>query len=266
MINIVVALDCEAKPLIDHFALKRQQEHAYPLYTADDMQLIVSGVGKLNAATATGYLAGLSDKLAAWLNIGIAGHKTHAIGALTLAHKITDRQSQKSWYPAFGFKSSIDTESLATFDSPENNYHDALLHDMEAAGFYHAASRFNSTEFIHCLKVISDNAEHSTQKISKQMVTELITAQIEPMEEFITALANQVTAWEEITHTPEIYTDVLKAWHFSTYQQHQLKQLITRYATLYPEQPLSIPELSGLKTSRDVLKHLQDALEIKAVV
>ena len=266
MINIVVALDCEAKPLIERFKLKRQQDHAYPIYSAENIQLIVSGVGKLNSATATGYLAGLTKESSAWLNIGIAGHKTHEMGALYLAHKITDRHSEQSWYPAFTFKTGIETESLATFDAPVNDYHDALLHDMETAGFYHAASRFNSAEFVHCLKIISDNAENATHKINKQMVADLVTGQIEPIAEFVTALNEQLVNWNDITATPAVYDDLLQHWHFSTYQQHQLRQLVIRWSILYLDQELLSAELSALKNSRDVLKYLQDSLDIVEVV
>ena len=226
MINIIVALDCEARPLITHFGLQRQQQHAYPLYSSDSMQLVVAGVGMLNAATACGYLAGLSNESAAWLNIGIAGHQTHAPGELYLAHKITNQQNEHSWYPVFTFKCAIPTASLASFAEPVTDYHDDLLHDMEAAGFYQAASRFNSAEFIHCLKIVSDNAEHNTHNINKHMVTDLITARLEPIEEFINALATQLARWNKITTTPDIYAELLQHWHFSTYQQHQLKQLV----------------------------------------
>jgi len=262
MINIVIALDCEAKPLIARFGLKRQQQHTYPLYTSEHINLIVSGIGKLNAATASGYLAGLTREPAAWLNIGIAGHKSHSLGTLYLAHKITNQQSQQNWYPAFTFKTGIATASLASFDVPVTEYADELLHDMEAAGFYQATCRFNSAEFIHCLKIVSDNAEHSTQKINKQMVSKLIHGQLTPIETFISTLNNQLERWNDITATPNIYNDILQRWHFSTYQQYHLKQLVKRWTTLNPQKMLSIEELASLKNSHRVLIHLQDALDI----
>jgi len=262
MINIIVALDCEAKPLIEYFKLKRQPDHAYPVYRTDKIQLIVSGVGKLNAATATGYLAGVNDTPAAWVNIGIAGHKTHVLGTPCLTHKITDQQSNQSWYPIFIFKTTLATESLGTFDAPENNYEDELLHDMEATGFYQAASRFNSAEFIHCLKVVSDNAENSSREINKQMVSELIHEQIDPIANFISSLDTHLDNWNNITATPDIYNAIIKACHFSTYQQHQLKQLLKRWTALRSEQNNLSANLLRLNNSRDILKYLQDALNI----
>ena len=262
MINIIVALYCEAKPLIEYFKLKRQPDHPYPVYRTDKIQLIVSGVGKLNAATATGYLAGVSDTPAAWVNIGVAGHKTHALGTPCLAHKITDQQSNQSWYPIFIFKTPLTTESLGTFDAPENNYEDELLHDMEATGFYQAASRFNSAEFIHCLKVVSDNTENSSRKINKQMVSELIAKQIGSIADFISSLNTHLNNWNNIIATPDIYDAIIKTCHFSTYQQHQLKQLLKRWAALHPEQNTLGDTLLELNNSRNILKYLQDSLNI----
>lgn len=262
MINLVVALDCEARPVIERFHLKRQQQHAYPIYTTNDMQLIVSGVGKLNAATATAYLAGMTTTSAAWLNIGIAGHKDHVLGNIYAAHKITDQATQQNWYPVLTFKSGIATASVCTFDEPVEAYHDDMLHDMEAAGFYQTASRFNSVEFVHCLKIVSDNEDNATHKINKQMVTELIASRIDPISGFIEKLSGELNHWNDITATPEIYAAIVARWHFSTYQQHQLQQLLQRWSSLHPEQPLQIEQLSLLKNSRDVLQHFQQALDI----
>jgi nucleoside phosphorylase len=263
VINLVVALDCEARPLIERFDLKRQPEHAYPLYTSEQMQLIVSGVGKLNSAIATGYLAGLSDEPAAWLNIGIAGHMTHPLGELYLCHKITDMQTGQSSYPAFTFKTTLPTASLDSFDVPVNEYHDDLLHDMEASGFYQAASRFATVEFIHCLKVISDNQDSPTHNINKQMVSELIANTIVVIADFINLLSEQHHRWLTVTATPDSYHEIIQKWHFSTYQQHQLKQLIKRWATHYPGASPLTAELLALKNSRDVLAHMQAALNIE---
>ena len=263
MINLVIALDCEARPIIEHYKLKRDQEHVFPVYRSENMQLIVSGVGKLNAATATAYLAGMTPESTSWLNIGIAGHKEHAIGNIYAAHKITDHVTQQNWYPAFCFKPGVTTESACTFETPINDYHDDLLHDMEAAGFYQTANRFDSVEFVHCLKVISDNKDNTTHKINKHMVTELISGQLDAIDIFIEKLSIELHNWNEITATPSVYEAALKQWHFSTYQQHQLRQLVKRWSTLHTDNPNSlIEELSKFKNSRDVLHHLQRVLDI----
>ena len=102
MINLVVALPAEARPLIKHYSLNRQQAHdAFPLYRNERMALVVCGPGKIAAATATTWLAELipGKQRAAWLNIGVAGHATHDIGTGLLVNRISDHASNKSWYP-----------------------------------------------------------------------------------------------------------------------------------------------------------------------
>ncbi|MFO7603618.1 MAG: hypothetical protein R6X06_07365 [Gammaproteobacteria bacterium] len=265
-INIAVALACEARPLIEHFGLKRQTQAAYPVYQGGHIQLIVAGVGQLNAATAVGYLAGLTQHPAAWLNIGIAGHKTHAIGALYLAHKITRQQDSHSWYPAFTFKPGIATASLTSFSQPVTDYEDDVLHDMEAAGFYPAASRFSSVEFVHCLKVVSDNAEHPDHKLDKHWVSQQIAAQLKPLSGFITKLHTDLARWHEITAVPSLYDELLQHWHFSTYQQHQLQQLLKRWSTCHADEEWCAADMAKLKNSREILRYLERTLDIETGV
>ncbi len=83
MINLVVALPAEARPLIEFFRLKEKTTiGTFRMYRQEDMSLVISGPGKIAAAAATALLAGsnTTGKQAAWLNIGIAGHATYAIG------------------------------------------------------------------------------------------------------------------------------------------------------------------------------------------
>ncbi|VAW81640.1 hypothetical protein MNBD_GAMMA12-712 [hydrothermal vent metagenome] len=137
MIFIVTALDCEARPLIQHYKLRRcQQFKPFPLYTGDDIRLVVSGIGAVNAMLATAMMAGInagqsvvphyvkpdlhlspnSSVIAkprhsiiphsiipgtqspelAWLNIGIGGHYQYDIGSAFLAHKVSNAAVIKS--------------------------------------------------------------------------------------------------------------------------------------------------------------------------
>ena len=54
-INFVVALSPEAQPLIRYYKLKRDRQiTAFELYRNDNIQLIISGIGKYNTAIAAG--------------------------------------------------------------------------------------------------------------------------------------------------------------------------------------------------------------------
>ncbi|MEE8624791.1 MAG: hypothetical protein V3T19_05575, partial [Acidiferrobacterales bacterium] len=138
MLHFVVALQAEAKPLIDHFGLRRRTGGAFPVYENENIALTVSGIGKVAAAAATGYLHAHTGNHSciAWLNIGIAGHGRRAIGDGVLIHKITDQITGRSWYPPLTFELPCASDGLITVDEPETRYRENGLYDMEAAGFY----------------------------------------------------------------------------------------------------------------------------------
>ncbi|WP_455199714.1 5'-methylthioadenosine/S-adenosylhomocysteine nucleosidase family protein, partial [Kaarinaea lacus] len=106
MLNFVVALSEEARPIIQQFRLKRLHDvNAFPVYGSEKVRLIVSGMGKLAAATATGYLAGIDSagKATAWINVGVAGSKNLPVGQAILAHQIIDAENQQKFYPTIYF-------------------------------------------------------------------------------------------------------------------------------------------------------------------
>jgi nucleoside phosphorylase len=192
MINIVVALPAEARPLLDHFRLlDKQHNTAFPIYRNPDMALIVSGPGKVAAAAATALLAGTgtSHTRAAWLNIGIAGHAHHAIGSGYLAHRITDRATGTNWYPPQIHDLPMPTENLCTVDRPEDDYPAVVLYEMEASGFFPVASRFSSSELVQCFKVISDNRTQATTAVTAKLCTQLITGRLADIEQLVNALS-----------------------------------------------------------------------------
>ena len=99
----VVALKSEAKPIISHFKLDHQSGNSiFPIYRNDKLghSLIVSGVGQINAAAATTYLASESDAppWAAWINLGIAGSMDGEIGKLYQGIKITNPTKEKVFF------------------------------------------------------------------------------------------------------------------------------------------------------------------------
>src|SRR5689334_9443081 len=104
-LNIVVALHCEAKSLIEYFQLKKIMQHnlPFPIFVNKDknIHLIISGVGKIKAAAATTFLAMWTDRLTActFLNVGIAGATQFARDNFIIAHKIIEDSTQRSWYP-----------------------------------------------------------------------------------------------------------------------------------------------------------------------
>jgi nucleoside phosphorylase len=192
MLNIVVALPAEARPLLEHFRLRDKQHNtAFPLYRNADMALIVSGPGKVAAAAATALLAetGTTRSTTAWLNIGIAGHAHHAIGSGFIAHRITDSATGKNWYPPQIHDLSMPTENLYTVDRPEDDYPTAALYEMEASGFFPVACRFSSSELVQCFKVVSDNRTQATTAVTAKVCAQLITEKLTDIEQLVNTLS-----------------------------------------------------------------------------
>jgi nucleoside phosphorylase len=211
MMNLVVALKAEARPLIRHYELHhRHAGMTFPVYLGTDMALVISGPGKAAAAAATAWLQGLTqgNKGNAWLNIGIAGHATCAVGDARIANRITEQATNRSWYPPQVHELDIATGRLLTVDSPENDYPVDALYDMEAAGFYPAACRFSTSELVQCFKVVSDNRQHANTKITAKHCEQLVDSQLKTINSLVEALGNmqkQYHSW----HAPHPDLDCL---------------------------------------------------------
>ena len=155
-------------PAIGPHRLQGVSGHPYRICAGDQTHLIVSGIGKVAAAAATAYLRALiGDTPAAWLNIGIAGHGSQAVGTALLAHKVVDATSGKSFYPTFTASPLCCTTLLHTVDLAQPAASDAA-YDMEASGFCEAAQRFATSERIHCLKIVSDNPQSPIRHLMRR--------------------------------------------------------------------------------------------------
>jgi adenosylhomocysteine nucleosidase len=254
---IFTALPCEAKPLISHYALKKVLEnHPFTLYANAETVLTVSGLGKIAMAGAVAYtLAKFQAQPSPILiNIGIAGHPTASLGTLFAAHKITDSDRNRHFYPQHIVKLSCPTAPLYTVSTPETHYSDESLYEMEASAFYEMAIRFTTSELIQVFKVISDNQQSSLQHINAAIVEAWITVNLPVITEGIQQL-------DKLAHTlhSEIspyYALTLEKWHFTVNSQLQLKALLQRWETLTNKAYLEILELD-LKNSKAVLQWLE---------
>ena len=262
MLNFVIALPCEARPLIGHFQLERRDHAHFPVYTNDTLSLIVSGVGKIQAAAATGYLQARAtpESIPAWFNLGIAGHASLDIGTPLLAHKIADRASGKTYYPAFTSRPCCATAQITTVESPETNYPDDSAYEMEASGFWPCATRFSSAELVQCCKIVSDNKGASLAAINAAKVEALITAHLALIESLVAELTQLQAQLAPTQLDPSILQAFLQRWHFTSTQRHQLRQLLANWQVLAPEADPFATMPAGLRSSRQVLTHLHRQL------
>ncbi len=260
MLNLVIALNCEARPLIDALRLRRLSEKGpFPIYLGEDTRMVISGMGKLNAAAATAWLhAGhIRAPDRAWLNVGTAGHGVHRVGAGILAHKIRDAASRQCWYPPMPFSSSATTDEIVTVDQVQMGYPLTGCFEMEAAGFYTAASRFSTMELVQCYKVITDNPMSPYTEITPALATELVQERLPEILVICERLQDLAREWTTVSTPPPDYERLIAHCHFTVSQRHQLLQLLTtwRHHGQLPQ------DLDQLKHARAILNRLREGLQ-----
>ena len=267
MLNLVIALPGEARPIISRLRLERLEGGAaFPLYSGDRIRLVVSGCGKIAAAAATAYLgAALPDpRPCAWLNLGVAGHGSSPRGTALLAHKVVDRASGRSYYPAITFPFPGSTTALVTVDEAETGYPEPSAYDMEASGFCATAMRFAGAELVHCLKIVSDTPEDPPDQLSGNMVEALVQARMDLVEQLTCILADLGAEAAGLERDPPRYAEILDRWHFTASERRQLRHLLQRRHALSAGEPVPAAEWEDLKRGKDVLIFLRRLLDAQA--
>ena len=232
-LNFVIAHSREARPFIDYFRLRKNTLHkGFNVFENDRVCVIVSGQGNLNAASATAYLAGIraaSASSAIWVNAGVAGHRDHGVGSLWRVNKVADELSGRCFYPAAlrprcQGRVEISGCGLKSVVSPVSDYPGNCLYDMEAAGFFHAATRFATLESIVSFKVVSDNRANSHAALDQSAMADLLVPHVGLVADYLTALKSLININKsfqdiEIRHIKftyaqkEIVADLIRSLH-----------------------------------------------------
>ena len=258
MLIWVIALHCEAKPVIDYYRLKKSPSHnAFDLYQSEDMQCVISGIGKINAAAATAWIAALNrNQLSiSWLNLGTAGAARHPLGSIYWISKLIQQNTKKHWFPVPTFASGFATSDCISLDQASTDYHDSAIYDMEASAYFSTALRFSSAELVHCLKVISDNQQQKTG-LDKVTISHLIDQNITAIDVFVQNLKTLNQQLSKLEIDPDVWRSILARGHFSQTQQARLKtQLRFLLSGCNGYQNLH-DKICDLSSSRDILRTL----------
>ena len=156
----VTATYLEAKPIINTLNLKSLQKRPFQIYEKGDLHLIITGIGKIKAATALGYIHP-DTKI---INIGIAAGKE--IGKLFAIKKVIDKASNKVFH--LSPPPNIVQATLTTFSTPLSKPYPTLV-DMEGSALVESAYIFKQE--IILFKIISDNFD---PKIDFNTIPQLI--------------------------------------------------------------------------------------------
>jgi adenosylhomocysteine nucleosidase len=230
-IILLLALPCEAKPLIHYFNLKKNQAvHAFPFYQNPDLKLslIVSGTGMVQAAAATAFAAAqYPEQPLAFVNIGVAGALDKPLGSLWLINRVSD-ESERFIYPMALSYFSLSSMPLKTLNKPALVKENSLV-DLEGFAFYQSATKFSTLELIHSLKIVSDNQNAHYNQIEPDHIQAWIKKQLVEIEFFLKKLTQLVEqTYEDNTQLSYWLEGLSQQLHLTQYQQYQARALIKK--------------------------------------
>lgn len=256
-LNIVIALSVEAKPIIRVLKLKKDiSEHVFEIYHNHDktLCLVISGTGKINAAAATSYIALYhKTKHQGFLNIGSAGGRFE-IGDWFVADKLCQPSINRTYYPKINFLKNAVSKHLETHDVPTHNYSTDTMVDMESYGFYQTAVKFTSQEFIHVVKIISDNSSESLKEITVDSLCALIEKNIEALLDLIQQSLELLQKENFLLNKTDYFEKKMQPFYFSQQQKQQLDRLIQRASVFFDTEKID----TIIKNSRSGRALLQE--------
>ncbi len=260
------ALPCEAKPLIEHFKLKKELScTAFTIYRNSQITLTVTGIGKSSMAAGVAYTLALfsAPTLPVLMNVGIAGHGSYQLGSVFAADKITDQESGRSYYPQLIVNPPCPTQAFTTVVQPQLEYPSESLYEMEASAFYEIAIRFSSNELIQCIKIISDNKNNPSTQIKPAQVSRWLSDVLPLIEKYYSQLSRLASMSQtQLAHTVN-YAEIITNWHFTTSEKLQLSNLLSKRSILTQHKPLDLTDISAA-SGKAVLKYLRAEVDKQA--
>lgn len=264
MINVVVALVTEARPLIEHFSLEeRTDTRGFRVYQSEQMRLVVTGMGKISAAAGTAYLGGFAgaDPNEAWLNIGAAGHADLELGEGVHALRVSDEATGRNWYPPQIVGLPGTGHTFLTVDQPEHDYNKDVVYDMECAAFYPAALHFSVRELVQSYKIISDNRATPANVLNKKKVRQLIFDHIDVISDIAKNLSELAQDLKNTVPKLADYDHFVERWHFTVAQEHELRSLLQQWAARAPDVPVWSEAINRCPSARSLLAELKARLD-----
>ena len=251
-LNLVTALACEAKPIIDKLRLDKILHRPFSLYETEQSDMTISvlicGIGAIEVSTAIGWLAGRqAETNAAWLNVGVAGHADHKLGTLLRLVCVRQAELQNNFYPPLVAKFAGEVSAGLSSSSPNLEYPSGYALDMEAATFFDVAKKFANVECIQSLKIVSDNPESPIEQLNSMVISELIAPNVERIIRFGKDLSALTLLPKQTFGIPQ----ELKDLHATVSQLNQLEEACRRITAAG----------LGTKNLQEDLKHCESVQE-----
>lgn len=280
-IIVQVALRAEARPLIEHFRLKRDLTFAKFEVFRGGPTVVVSGVGPLAAAVAaTHILTARAGAVPALLNFGCAGSpdRRREIGTLFLINQVTDHSTGRSYYPDLPaghglpetgvttFARPVGAEGLGSRGAEGREREDARervpadfpsLVDMEAAGCLSAALTFLAPHRVGCVKLVSDHLDY--RRLTAAAVTGLVRDRLPELERLLARYAAAPADPEFLTEIDALVSETAAALRLTAARRHILREALLAYRARTGRLP-ERPEFPPVRTKADSGRHFADLL------
>jgi hypothetical protein len=265
--NFVVAFKGEAQPLIDFYQLAKVNDFPYPLFRNDQHSLIISGLGRDRAVSATTALHQVTNKPnLGWINLGIAGHGSIEIGEALIAGKITDDSSIESFYPPQIFEHSFAVSCLQTCSKPCSNYQPDLGYDMEAHGFYRTACQFSIRELVQVIKIVSDNPDHDLKQVSPKEVPAMIERHLKEIDSLVNQIDTTGFTIQSDDEVADVCQKIQSVHSFSVTHTHQLNDLLRQAKSLGVDFGEIEEIIAKASNARDAMQKVTHFLEPKRIL
>jgi nucleoside phosphorylase len=187
---ILSALKSESEPLIEHYKLFRDYSFSFPFFRNNNLCLIGTGVGKKNIKKRiTSFISKFKLETIQFINIGIAGgnRDTSKKGQIYLINQIIDNETGRSFYPDILIKHGIIEHSITTTQKVivDNDYNYKSLVDMESSEIFDVCSKNIFIHNIALLKIVSDNLDLDSVKLTKDKVRSFISSNLDIIDRFL---------------------------------------------------------------------------------
>ncbi len=261
MVHYVIALPCEAQPIIQHYALKPCGGHGRArFFEGENARLVVTGISSLQSAIATTALGNrFPESGSLWLNVGICGHADAAIGKAFIANRIASDNSRGTFYPQLPWSSPWSGIGIKTLSVPSTRYEADQVFDMEGFGFYTAALVFGSSELVQCVKIVSDNAAQPADgDFDNAAISNLVAAQIPSIETFVETVEKSSGKPDASEWASEFKRMAKSRYSFTETESHQLASRVRQLdALLESDEKAVLGGLSSRTSKKEFLKELQ---------
>ena len=261
--NFIVALHPEARPIIERYGLeKRLSSIPFSFFENEKHRLIISGIGRINAAAATGYLLSQIDESPqSIINLGIAGHGNLNIGTPFIANRVIYPEEKVVHYPTPILDQDIERSALQTCNTPEKAYPQPIGYDMEAHTICSVAYKAVSRELVQIIKIVSDNPSNNLDTFDPKTATDLISIHLPLIDEIIESMDGIIQSISLDPILLKLVTKIQSSHHFTFTQSHQLRKVIQQAHALGLKNSKITNLVSSCANAKDLIAALKKKLE-----